>query len=114
MNLLKFTQKIKPSFEKGGKFGWLHSTFDAFESFLFVPATVTKSGAHIRDCMDLKRVMSVVIVALMPAMLFGMWNVGDQHALAFGLTDMGFWGKFCMVFSAYCLLSLSPMLWALA
>ena len=77
MNLLKFTQKIKPSFEKGGKFGWLHSTFDAFESFLFVPATVTKSGAHIRDCMDLKRVMSVVIVALMPAMLFGMWNVGD-------------------------------------
>ena len=94
MNLLKFTQKIKPSFEKGGKFGWLHSTFDAFESFLFVPATVTKSGAHIRDCMDLKRVMSVVIVALMPAMLFGMWNVGDQHALAFGLTDMGFWGKF--------------------
>ena len=94
MNLLKFTQKIKPSFEKGGKFGWLHSTFDAFESFLFVPATVTKSGAHIRDCMDLKRVMSVVIVALMPAMLFGMWNVGDQHALAFRLTDMGFWGKF--------------------
>ncbi len=82
--LLNLVEKIKPTFEKGGKLGFLHSTFDAFESFLFVPKTVTCKGAHIRDCMDLKRVMSVVIVALLPALAFGIWNVGEQHAIAFG------------------------------
>lgn len=61
-----------------------HSTFDAFETFLFVPNTVTTKGSHIRDSLDLKRTMSIVIIALMPAMLFGMWNVGYQHALSIG------------------------------
>ncbi len=87
--LLNLVEKIKPTFEKGGKLAFLHSTFDAFESFLFVPKTVTTKGAHIRDCMDLKRVMTVVIVALLPALAFGIWNVGEQHSLAFGL-DMTF------------------------
>lgn len=91
--LIDFVNNLRPSFEKGGKYAWLHSTFDAFDSFLFVPKTKTCCGAHVRDCMDLKRVMTVVIVALAPAMLFGMWNVGEQHSLAFGL-DMSFWGKF--------------------
>ncbi len=91
--LINLVNNLRPSFEKGGKFGFLHSTFDAFDSFLFVPKTTTCCGAHVRDCMDLKRVMTVVIVALAPAMLFGMWNVGEQHSLAFGL-DMTFWGKF--------------------
>ncbi len=90
--LLNIVEKIKPTFSKGGKFGFLHSTFDAFETFLFVPNTVTKSGAHIRDCVDLKRVMTVVIVSLLPALAFGIWNVGEQHSIAFGL-DMTFWGK---------------------
>ena len=76
-SLLNFVEKIKPTFSKGGKFGFLHSTFDAFETFLFVPNTVTKSGSHIRDCVDLKRVMTVVIIALMPALAFGIWNVGE-------------------------------------
>ena len=88
-SLLNLVEKIKPTFSKGGKLGFLHSTFDAFETFLFVPNTVTKSGSHIRDCVDLKRVMTVVIIALMPALAFGIWNVGEQHSLAFGL-DMSF------------------------
>ncbi|MBO5833144.1 MAG: NADH:ubiquinone reductase (Na(+)-transporting) subunit B [Alistipes sp.] len=88
--LRKLVDKIKPTFEKGGKLGFLHSTFDAFETFLFVPNTVTKKGAHVRDCVDLKRVMIMVVLALVPAMLFGIWNTGYQHSLAFGL-DWGFW-----------------------
>lgn len=90
--LLNIVNKLKPTFSKGGKLGWLHSTFDAFESFLFVPNTVTTKGAHVRDCVDLKRVMIVVVIALMPALAFGIWNVGEQHSIAFGL-DMTFWGK---------------------
>ena len=88
--LRNLVDKIKPTFEKGGKLGFLHSTFDAFETFLFVPNTVTKKGAHVRDCVDLKRVMIMVVLALVPAMLFGIWNTGYQHSLAFGL-DWGFW-----------------------
>lgn len=88
--LRNLVDKIKPTFEKGGKLGFLHSTFDAFETFLFVPNTVTKRGAHVRDCVDLKRVMIMVVIALVPAMLFGIWNTGYQHSLAFGL-DWGFW-----------------------
>ena len=88
--LRNLVDKIKPTFEKGGKLGFLHSTFDAFETFLFVPNTVTKKGAHVRDCVDLKRVMIMVVLALVPAMLFGIWNTGYQHKLAFGLTDWTF------------------------
>ena len=87
--LRNLVDKIKPYFEKGGKLGFLHSTFDAFETFLFVPNTVTKKGAHVRDCVDLKRVMIMVVLALVPAMLFGIWNTGYQHSLAFGL-EWGF------------------------
>ena len=88
--LRNFVDKIKPTFEKGGKLGFLHSTFDAFETFLFVPNTVTRRGAHVRDCVDLKRVMIMVVIALVPAMLFGIWNTGYQHSEAFGL-GWGFW-----------------------
>ena len=86
----KFIDKIKPSFEKGGKFGFLHSTFDAFESFLYVPDTVTLKGSHVRDSVDLKRIMITVVVALVPCALFGIWNVGYQHNIAFDL-GWGFW-----------------------
>ena len=88
--LRNLVDRIKPTFEKGGKLGFLHSTFDAFETFLFVPNTVTRRGAHVRDCVDLKRVMIMVVLALVPAMLFGIWNTGYQHSLAFGL-EWGFW-----------------------
>ena len=92
--LRNFIDKIKPNFEKGGKFEKLHSTFDAFETFLFVPNHVTRSGSHIRDSIDLKRVMIVVVVALMPALLFGMYNTGLQHFRAIGAGDAPFWTCF--------------------
>lgn len=82
--LRNFLDKIKPQFEKGGKFEKLHSTFEAFESFLFVPEKVTFKGSHIRDGVDMKRTMVVVIIALIPALLFGMWNVGYQYHLSIG------------------------------
>lgn len=84
--LRNYLDKIKPNFQKGGKFEKLESSFDAFETFLFVPDHVTKSGSHIRDYIDLKRTMAIVVIALMPALLFGMWNVGCQHYLAIGQT----------------------------
>lgn len=91
--LKKLVDNIKPTFSKGGKLGFLHSTFDAFETFLFVPDHVTKKGVHVRDSIDLKRTMTIVILALMPALLFGMYNTGYQHNLATG-GDMSFWEMF--------------------
>ncbi len=83
--LRDYLDKAKPHFQKGGKLHVFHSTFDAFETFLFVPAATTPpQGAHFRDAVDMKRSMSVVILALMPALLFGMFNVGYQQMLASG------------------------------
>ena len=90
----KLMDRIKPNFEKGGRFEKLHSTFDAFETFLFVPDRVTRNGSHIRDSIDLKRVMIVVVMALMPALLFGMYNTGLQHFRATGVADASFWTCF--------------------
>ncbi len=70
-----------------------HSTFDAFETFLFVPDKVTQRGAHIRDSIDMKRTMSLVVLSLVPALLFGMWNTGYQHFIAVG-EDATFWQTF--------------------
>ena len=80
-------------FEKGGKLYWLHSSIDAFDTFLRVPGTVTAKGAHVRDGIDLKRVMIMVVIALVPAALFGMYNVGLQTSTLYGL-DWGFFHKF--------------------
>ena len=82
--LRNYLDKIKPQFKEGGKFEKLHSTFDAFESFLFVPDKTTFKGSHIRDSIDLKRTMSIVIIAMIPALLFGIWNTGYQHFLSLG------------------------------
>ena len=82
MSLRKFLDKIKPNFEEGGKFHWLNSTYDAFETFLYVPNKTSKSGVHIHDARDSKRTMVIVILALIPALLMGMYNVGYQHYLA--------------------------------
>lgn len=90
-SLRKYIDKIKPNFEKGGRLEKLHSTFEAFETFLFVPNTVTKKGTHVRDAIDLKRTMSVVLIALMPALLFGIWNVGYQHYVSIGQAGADFW-----------------------
>jgi len=91
MNKLRsYIDKIKPKYEKGGKFEKLHSTFEAFESFLFVSDAVTTKGSHIRDSIDMKRAMTAVIIALIPALLFGIWNVGYQHFLSLN-ENVGFW-----------------------
>jgi NADH:ubiquinone oxidoreductase, Na(+)-translocating, B subunit len=82
--LRKYLDKIKPNFEEGGKLHWLHSTYDAFETFLFVPNTTSRSGVHIHDARDSKRTMIIVIIALLPALLMGMYNVGLQHYMAVG------------------------------
>lgn len=85
--LLKRIKKLEPKFQKGGRFEKLHSVFDGFSTFLFVPDKVTTRGAHIRDYMDMKRTMTVVIIALLPALLFGCYNTGLQHTRAFGIND---------------------------
>lgn len=77
----KYLNNIKPNFEKGGKLEMFGSTFEGFESFLFVPNTTSKSGVHIHDAADSKRLISFVIIALLPALLFGMYNIGYQNAL---------------------------------
>lgn len=77
--LRNLLDSVKPHFEKGGKLEKLYPAYDAFETFAFVPGHTTKSGAHIRDAMDLKRTMITVVLAMVPALLFGMYNVGYQH-----------------------------------
>ena len=78
----------------GGRFSALESVFDGLETFLFVPnATSKRRGAHVHDAIDSKRTMSVVIFALLPALLFGMYNVGLQHNIALG-QESSFWPTF--------------------
>jgi Na+-transporting NADH:ubiquinone oxidoreductase subunit B len=78
-------EKTKPHVQKGAKYHWLRSVHDGFFTLFFVQKNTAKSGAHIHDFIDLKRTMSVVIIALLPALLFGSWNVGYQNGLAFGI-----------------------------
>lgn len=94
MNALRrYIDKIKPKVL--GKMPFMTSTFEAFETFLFVPKDVTESGSHIRDAIDMKRTMIVVVFALIPCLLFGMYNVGYQHFTAVGeLASTGFWTIF--------------------
>ena len=99
MGLRQFVDKIKPNFEKGGKLHAFRSVFGGFETFLFVPNHTAKNGANIHDCFDSKRMMIMVCLALVPALLFGMYNVGLQHysaAVATGaLAAMpAFWSVF--------------------
>ncbi|MCD7930342.1 MAG: NADH:ubiquinone reductase (Na(+)-transporting) subunit B [Tannerellaceae bacterium] len=87
--LRNYLDKIKPNFEEGGKLHMFQSVFDGVETFLFVPNSTSKSGVHIHDAVDSKRTMTMVIYALIPALLFGMYNTGYQHYLAIG-QDPGF------------------------
>ena len=82
--LRKYIDKIKPNFEEGGKLHAFRSVFDGFETFLFVPNETSKTGVHIHDAIDSKRIMSFVVIALIPALLFGMFNVGYQNFMASG------------------------------
>lgn len=82
--LKQHLDKLKPQFDKGGKYEKLHSVFDGFYTFLYTPNETSKSGVHIHDANDSKRTMITVVIALLPCVLFGMWNIGYQHALATG------------------------------
>ncbi|MCM1319692.1 MAG: NADH:ubiquinone reductase (Na(+)-transporting) subunit B [Muribaculaceae bacterium] len=95
MKLLKRQlDKIKPQFEPGGKFSKLHSVFDGFYTFLYTPNETSKKGVHIHDSNDSKRTMITVVLALLPCVLFGMYNIGYQHALATGADTSSILGLF--------------------
>ncbi len=90
-----FFEKTEPLVQKGAKYHWLHSVHDGFFTFLYVPKKTSKSGTHIHDHIDLKRTMSIVVLALVPALLFGMYNTGFQHFKAIGeLASIGFFEMF--------------------
>jgi len=98
--LENFIHKTKPKFEKGGKFEKWLPIYESFETFLFVPGTVTKKGSHIRDGIDLKRSMMMVILALLPTLLFGMWNIGSLYYMSIGESHSlieTFWYRFVKV-----------------
>ena len=89
--LKKLLDKARPSFEPGGKLQAFRSVFDGFDTFLFTPSETSRSGVHIHDSMDSKRTMIIVILALLPCLLFGMYNTGYQHWLACGESSFPFW-----------------------
>jgi Na+-transporting NADH:ubiquinone oxidoreductase subunit B len=90
-----FYDKHRSKFEKGGKLHPFQSVFEGFESFLYVSDATTKKGSHVRDYIDLKRTMIFVVIALVPTMLFGMYNVGFQHFNAIGeFANTNFWQVF--------------------
>ena len=82
--LLDYLLKIKPNFDEGQKLNWLYPLYEATETILFSTDAKTKSAPHIRDSIDIKRVMILVVVALIPCYVFGAINVGYQNALSFG------------------------------
>ncbi len=97
---MDFLKKIlldnRPHFEKGGKYQQFHTLFDGFATFLFTPDRVSAGGTHIKAGIDLKRTMFFVILAMVPCLLFGIFNVGHQHFLALGQWTQpldGFWDK---------------------
>ena len=95
MSLRNYLDKLRPQFEKGGKLHAFKSIYDGMDTFLYVPHETSKSGTSIHDAIDSKRIMSMVVIALIPAMLFGMYNIGYQNALAAGkLGEATFMGMF--------------------
>ena len=82
--LQDFFNKVRPHFEENGKLHAFHSVFEGFETFVLVPNTTSKTGVSIHDAIDSKRIMSFVVIALLPALFFGMYNIGYQNALAAG------------------------------
>lgn len=95
MSLRNYLDKIRPNFEEGGKLHTFKSVYDGFDTFLYVPNETSTSGVSIHDAIDSKRLMSFVVISLIPAALFGMYNIGYQNALAAGqLASASFWGMF--------------------
>ncbi len=102
--LRKFLDKVAPHFDKGRRLHAFRSVYEGFDTFLFTPRkTAGKTGVHVHDAMDSKRTMTIVIIALLPCLLFGMYNTGYQHWLAAGQTTFPFWSLML-----YGLLSIAP------
>jgi len=104
----KFFNKYEHLFLEGGKYEKYHPAYMAMYTFMFTPDETTKKGAHIRDAVDLKRIMFTVVLALIPATLFGMWNVGHQYFLQAGVEASnfdqfmyGFWKVLPMIIVSY-------------
>ncbi|WP_305154174.1 NADH:ubiquinone reductase (Na(+)-transporting) subunit B [uncultured Duncaniella sp.] len=89
--LRNYLNRIKPNFEPDGKLHAFRSVFDGFETFLYTPNTTSTSGVNVHDSLDSKRVMIIVVLALMPCLLFGMYNTGYQNWLAAGAVEFPFW-----------------------
>lgn len=89
--LRRLIDKARPAFQPGGKLHAFQSVFDGFDTFLFTPRTTSASGVHIHDAVDSKRVMITVVAALIPCLLFGMYNTGYQNWLGSGAADFPFW-----------------------
>ena len=101
MSLRNYLDKIKPSFEKEGKLHAFKSVFEGLETFLYVPNETSKTGVHIHDSIDSKRIMSFVVIALLPALLFGMYNVGYfNYTLSNTYNDASFFEVFFYGFLA--------------
>ena len=83
MGLRSLLDRLAPHFEEGGRLHRWFALYEATDTFLYRPGSVTRSTAHVRDCLDLKRMMILVWLCTFPAMFFGMWNVGYQANLAF-------------------------------
>jgi len=82
----KLFDDIKPNFEKGAKWEKFHPLYEGHRTIFFAPDFITsKKGTQIKDAADLKRVMMTVIIAMIPCLIFGMWNVGHQHFIATGV-----------------------------
>lgn len=96
----KYLERIKPNFMPDGKLHSFKSVYDGFESFLFTPDSTSRSGVHIHDSNDSKRTMIIVVIALIPALLFGMYNVGYQRYLSVGFENPPFWESFFYGFLA--------------
>lgn len=103
--LKKYLDKIRPHFEEGGKLQAFHSVFDGMETFLYVPNRTARIGVSIHDCIDSKRIMSMVVIALLPALLFGMYNIGYQNYKAAGVD-----GSFLDLFLFGCALTLPKII----
>ena len=98
--LQDFFNKVRPHFEENGKLHTFHSVFEGFETFVLVPNTTSKTGVSIHDAIDSKRIMSFVVIALLPALFFGMYNIGYQNALAAGkLGEASVWSMFLYGFA---------------
>ena len=106
--LRNYLNKVKPNFEEGGKLHAFRSLFDGFETFLFVPDETSKSGVNIHDAIDSKRIMSLVVIALMPALLVGMYNIGLQNAIANGAAATTPFDSFDFSYFVYGLLVMLP------